>query len=257
MHIDQPGRGQLVSLEGLNGVGKTYLTGRLVHHLTRGGHPAPVVVEEFSARASDDTDLSRRLLGVLIGAAEGEHFLRGGFPGSETLLLLAIKMHDYEANRAVLASGRTVIEGRSIHSTAVYQALITHPDDDSAARSYTKDLVVLAGRWRPLPDLTIVVTDDVDVAVQRAEARDGRRFTADQWQLHRRAAGLFEHLAAIDPDRVRLVDRRDHNTEELVGLISDWITTAALQPPTTVFDVPPDQLTKTAGTAARRLASSP
>jgi thymidylate kinase len=56
-----------------------------------------------------------------------------GFPRSGTLFLLATKMHDFEVTLPHLLTGRTVIEGRSVHSTAVYQSLIIHPDDDQAA----------------------------------------------------------------------------------------------------------------------------
>jgi hypothetical protein len=65
---------------------------------------------------------------------------------------------------------------RSIHSTAVYQSLIMNPDDE-AAFVLAGRILDSAARWRPLPDLTIVLTDDVDAAVGRAEARNGEAFT--------------------------------------------------------------------------------
>lgn len=34
---------------------------------------------------------------------------------------------------------------------------------------------------RPLPDLAIVITDDVEAVVGRAEARDSVAYTAEQW----------------------------------------------------------------------------
>lgn len=43
-----------------------------------------------------------------------------------------------------------------------------------------------SARWRPLPDLTIVITDDVKAAVSRAEVRDGTAYTPEQWRLCRR-----------------------------------------------------------------------
>lgn len=198
-------RGRLISLEGLNGVGKTYLT----THVAATDHSQPLlVVEGFSRRAGHDDDLGRRLLRALVTASHGERFLRAGFPKSETLLLLAIKMHDFEITLPALRAGRTVIEGRSIHSTAVYQSLIMHPEDDVAALALARQILDSATRWRPLPDLTIVITDDVKAAVTRAETRDGITYTAEQWHLHHRAAALFEHLAHADPKHLRLLDRR-------------------------------------------------
>jgi dTMP kinase len=222
-------RGKLIAIEGLNGVGKTYLTDRLITATTHRGMRTPHVIEEFSRRTGAATDLGRRLLRTLIDAADGEYFLRGGFSKSETLLLLAIKMHDYETARPALLAGETVIEGRSVHSTAVYQSLILEPHDNAAAQRANQILTDTA-RWRPLPDLTIVLTDDVATAVRRAETRDRRRFTAEQLRLLHRAARLFEQLTTTDPQRVRLLDRRAHDPAALVEIMTTWIAEARAQP---------------------------
>ena len=227
---DAAEHGRLVSIEGINGVGKTYLTTRVIKAAADRGEQPPQVIEEFSSRADTDTDLGRRLLRTLITASDGERFLRGGFPRFETLLLLAIKMHDFETVLPALQAGRTVIEGRSIHSTAVYQSLIMNPDDDEAAFVLAGRILDSAACWRPLPDLTIVLTDDIDVAVGRAEARNGEAFTTEQWSLHRRAAPLFERLAAADPEHVRLLDRREHDADALVDIITAWMVSAPARP---------------------------
>ncbi|MET7772102.1 hypothetical protein [Nocardia sp. NPDC005366] len=215
---------KLLSIEGINGVGKTYLTGLVVDQLTRDGEVPPVVLEEFSRR-STDTDLGRRLLGTLVQASRSERFLRAGYPGSETLLLLAVKTHDYESVLELLAAGRTVIEGRSLHTTAVYQSLITHPDDDNA-HSFATTLLRHAALYRPLPDRTVLLTDDVEAAVHRAEVRNAETFTAEQWTLHRRAAALFERLAADDPDRFLVLDRREHDTTALTAALLELLAPA-------------------------------
>jgi len=199
--VEHPGRGHLISIEGLNGVGKTYLTSRVVDAASERGQP-PLVVEEFSRRADGGSDLGRRLLRTLITASDGERFLRAGFPRSETLLLLAIKMHDFETTLPALLAGRTVIEGRSIHSTAVYQSLIMNPDDDQAAAELAGCILDSTARWRPLPDLTIVLTDDVAKAVGRAQDRDGIIYTAEQWDLHHRAAALLRRSSAAPQGRL-------------------------------------------------------
>ena len=215
-------RGALVSIEGLNGVGKTYLTERLLAALPDEERPA--VVEEFSRRHTT-TDpggaLGRHLLRALVGAAAGDPFLRGGRPRSETLLLLAVKVHDYEASLPALRSGRTVIEGRSVHSVAVYQSLILEPDDDRAA-ALAQQVLTTATALRPLPDITGLVVDDPTTAVRRAQARDGITYTREQWRLHYRAAALFEHLARADPAHVRLLDRRRHDAATLVDIFRSW-----------------------------------
>jgi dTMP kinase len=215
-------RGALVSIEGLNGVGKTYLTRRLLAALRPDRRPT--VVEEFSRRLTATEPggaLGRHFLRALVDAAGADPFLRGGLPRSETLLLLAIKIHDYEASLPMLRSGRTVIEGRSVHSVAVYQSLILEHDDARAAR-VAQRILTTATTLRPLPDLTVLVVDEPTTAVHRAETRDGITYTPEQWRLHHRAAALFEHLARTDPGHVRLLDRREHDTDALVDTLRLW-----------------------------------
>jgi dTMP kinase len=220
-------RGLLVSVEGLSGVGKTYLTAILLDQL-----PAtyrPLLIQEFSQRPdTSGPDLGRDLLRALIDAADGDHFLRGGHPATETLLLLAIKMHDYEAHALpAVQRGQLVLEGRSIHSTAVYQSLITNPVDDEAAYRHAQAILTLAQRWRPLPDLTILLTDDVPTALERAERRDATTYSNEQRLLHHRAAVLFQRLADGDPKRIPVVDRRLLGPDEAVARMAELITNAS------------------------------
>ena len=106
-------RGPMVSVEGISGVGKSYLTRRLADDLA-GRNTEPLVLEEFSARQQlGRRDLGRDLLQVLVSSSGGDRFLRGGHPAAETLSLLAIKMFDYETSRSHLARA-----GRSLRDEA-------------------------------------------------------------------------------------------------------------------------------------------
>jgi dTMP kinase len=245
-------RGRLISIEGLNGVGKSHLTAQLLaRHVDV---DTLVLLEEFSQRLLiDQQDLGRDLLRALIAGADGDPFLRGGHAGAETLLLLAIKMFDYEAGCATaLAKGRTVIEGRGVHSIAVYQSLIAYADDE-AAHTYARDILDVAAAWRPLPDRTILITDDVRRAVGRAESRDGRRYTDEQWHLHHRAAELFDRLAADDPGRIVILDRRQLPVDALLDRMAHMIGAA----PSGCLRTPLDQAAETTRCAQRcRLQSA-
>ncbi|MGH8887776.1 MAG: thymidylate kinase [Egibacteraceae bacterium] len=189
-------RGALVSIEGISGVGKTFLTDRLETLATdgqQGADPRVVTIEAFSQRLTDHSPtVGRRILRALAAEAEGDFFLRAGHPRSETLLLLAVKMHDYESCLLPLRQGCLVVEGRSLHSVAVYQSLILHPDDPPQALAEARAILELAGQWRPLPDLTILLIDDVTAAIRRAEQRDNKRFTDEERLMHHQAAVLFE-----------------------------------------------------------------
>ncbi|MER5356222.1 thymidylate kinase [Kitasatospora sp. NPDC002551] len=221
---DPDRRGVLVSFEGISGTGKSHLTRLVAPRLD-----APLLVEEFSSRRTR-ADLGSRIISALAAAADGDRFLRGGFPASETLLLLAVQLRTWETIRAPLHTGRTVLEGRSLHSVAVYQAAALHPRDDTAALEQARALMREATAWRPAPDITILLTDHVGTALGRAEQRDGRPISAAERAVHERCARLFTELAADDP-RVRHLDRAAQpDPQAAADLITTWVTTAHPQP---------------------------
>jgi dTMP kinase len=213
----QPGpctRGPLVSVEGINGVGKTYLTNRAIAHLD----DKPALLEGLSERKSGQA-LDKALLAALRQASGGDPFLRGGTPTAESLLLLAIKRHDLDTVIADLAAGRTVIEGRSTDTTAVCQGLLRHPGDPDAALATALDLLQFGAAWRPQPDLTILVTDDAHIAAERVYQRDRRTLTDDQRAFMHAARQLHEQLADHDRTRYRVIDRRlldEHQAAEQI-----------------------------------------
>jgi dTMP kinase len=136
---------------------------------------------------------------------------------------MAVKRHDLDTVLPDLAGGQAVVEGRSVDTTAVCQALLLHPDDPDAALRTATDLLDLASSYRPLPDLTILVTDDPSEALERAQRRDRCVFTGEQADFMRKASALFERLAATDPARYRVVDRRHVDEHEATEQIRTWI----------------------------------
>ena len=212
-------RGPLLSVEGITGVGKTYLTSRAVEALDA----KPLMLEGFSRRAPERPELGEALLRALREASGRDPFLRGGTPMAEALLLLAVKRHDLDTVIPELSGGRTVVEGRSIDTTAVCQALLLHPGAPDAALDEAVALLNLASSFRPLPDLTILVTDDASAAIERAQRRDKRIFTPEQATFMHEACALYERLAATDPARYRVVDRRSADEHEAAEQIRAWI----------------------------------
>jgi dTMP kinase len=211
-------RGPLISVEGISGVGKTYLTDRLARD------PSITAIDAFSERAHvGPGTLGDQLLRALITAAHGEHFLRAGHPGTETVLLIAVKTFDFDKCLPLLMRGKAVIEGRSTDSIAVYQSLINNPDDLDRAHSEALAILAIAAQWRPPPDLTILITDDVSAAIGRAEKRDSRRFTAEQVSIHYQADALFQRLASDYPDRFQVIDRRATSIRQTQAHCAAWI----------------------------------
>jgi dTMP kinase len=215
-------RGPLISIEGIPGVGKTYLT----IHAANGLDGQPLILDGLSQREQQPPDLGKTLLHALRATSGPDPFLRGGAPAAEALLLLAIKRHDLDMVLPELSRGRIVVEGRSVDTTAVCQAVQLHPGTPAAALDEAATLVRLAASFRPLPDLTILITDDPSAAIERAQRRDNRHFTPDQVEFMTETCALHEQFAATDPHRYRVLDRRSTTSDEAARQIRAWILQA-------------------------------
>lgn len=205
--------GLLVSLEGISGAGKTYLTKKLISALDE---KTTLFVSELSDRSGNGLD--KRIIGVLHHT--GDRFFRSGMPLAEMFLLLALKMADYEAHIAdALRRGLTVVEDRSIDTVAIYQAILLVPDASAARLDIANRIYAMGAQWRHPPDVTFLVEDDFDQCITRAEQRQQQRFSDDELQLLRNAADLYAQYAPGHARRIVRLDRRSMREDEIVRRI--------------------------------------
>jgi thymidylate kinase len=206
-----------VSLEGVNGVGKTYLAGRVARALG----PRCQLLTELPDSSPD------QLPGQIIAAlhAGGDLFLRTGRPRTETLLLAALVVHRHEqatnppgSRPGVRPRIDVVLEDRSVHSVAAYQAAILTTDDEHA-HALARHILAAVAAWRPLPDATLLLRDDPDACLHRFCRRIGRPARPDELALMTRVDRLYTGLAVDDPDRVTVLDRRHADEQAVVDSI--------------------------------------
>jgi dTMP kinase len=207
---------RLVSLEGISGVGKTYLAGKVKEALAV---ERMTLVREASNRLSQTSPQLDVLILSVLGQS-GDLFFRNGSPLCETFLLLALKMYDYEAMIVgALADGRIVFEDRSIDSIAVYQAALLCDDQPERVLAVANAIYDVAAQWRKPPDLTFLVEDDFETAIGRAETRSARPFKADELVLLKRAAETYAMYAEQHKDRIVRLDRRRLDEHEVVSAV--------------------------------------
>lgn len=217
-------RGVLCSLEGISGVGKTYLA-QVLREAAVGMVDGPVTfVSEVVDR--DGCDLDRQIITLL--AASGDRFFRGGKPLTETFLLLALKMFDFEARIApLLAEGHVVIEDRSLDTIAVYQALILHPGQPDRQLETAQGIYALAASFRQPPEVTFLIEECFEVALARVEQRDERTLSADEVGVLQQAASLYTRYAHAHPSRMVPLRRYHDSNTALLRLM--WERLLALR----------------------------
>jgi dTMP kinase len=207
----------LCSLEGISGVGKSYLTRVLRAALA--DLPMTFVTEVVDRTGHD---LDRDMIGLL--AKSADRFFRGGRPLTETFLLLALKMFDYEVRIApALAEGRIVLEDRSLDTIAIYQALILYPDSPERQLETAHAIYALGSQWRRPPQLTFLIEEEFALALARLEQREGHPIKEEERSVLERASALYTRYAQTSAKRIVRLQRQHLSTEALVQTIREHL----------------------------------
>lgn len=180
-------RGRFIVLEGGDGVGKSTQRAMLGQWLEERGY------EVVLTREPGGTELGDLLRSAL---------LHGGHVDARTEALLFATdraHHVHTVVRPALERGAMVVSDRYLDSSAAYQG---------AARELGMDEVRDLSLWATnhlLPDLTIVLDLDPEVAVARREGAPDR-LERESLDFHRRVRAGFLLLAAADPARYLVLD---------------------------------------------------
>jgi dTMP kinase len=187
-------RGRFVTLEGIEGAGKSTVARGVHDFLLRRGVPA------LLTREPGGTPLAERLRQIVLERG-AEHV-----PAScETLLLFAGRsVHVENLIRPALEKGQWVVCDRFTDATYAYQG--GGRGVDVAWIAQLAD-AVHGGLW---PDCTVLLDVPVTVGLARARARQGGaaadRFEAEAASFFERVRAGYLALAAREPERIRVID---------------------------------------------------
>ena len=168
-------RGQFVTLEGIEGAGKSTVAAIAAKWLQRAGHRVRVT------REPGGTPLAERIRQIVL--TRGEEALP---PVAETLLMFAARaQHLTEVIRPALARGEWVVCDRFTDATRAYQGSARGVDStliESLAQAVHGDLA---------PDCTLLLDLPVQVGLARARARrdaGSDRFEAETVEFFEKCA---------------------------------------------------------------------
>lgn len=186
-------RGQFITLEGGEGVGKSTQLAALARALEARGLS---VLTTREPGGTEGAEAIRRLL--LEGGAERWN------SASEALLFAAARGdHVAKLIEPALARGTWVLCDRFVDSTRAYQG--------GGGGMADADIMALhrIGSGGLLPDRTLLLQLPAEVAAARLAARDGARLDrmgAKPAEYHARLAARFAELAAAEAARWRVID---------------------------------------------------
>jgi dTMP kinase len=200
-------RGSFITIEGIDGSGKTTQAGRLVEWLREQGHPVT------ATREPGGTKVGARLREILLAPANAIT------PEAELFLYLSDRaLHVAEVLRPALAEGRIVVCERHADSTLAYQGFGRGME---VALLRSLSAIATGGL---APDLTLVL--DMPPAKARLDAARLDRLESEGAEFLERVAKGFHQLAEAEPERVRLVDAMGEVEavhEQIVAVVRDLL----------------------------------
>jgi dTMP kinase len=183
--------GRLVTIEGLDGAGKTTLAAGLVAALRPRGADAELL------REPGGVELSERVRALVKDPA-----LRIGGPAEALLYAAARAQLVEERVRPLLEAGRWVLLDRFVDSSLAYQG---------AARGLGVERVRALNLFATgdlVPDRTLLLRLDPEAGRARLAGRGDEpdRLEAEEDAFFARVARAYDELAAAEPERVRVLD---------------------------------------------------
>jgi dTMP kinase len=190
--------GLLITMEGVEGSGKSTQIQRLAEHLRKAGLPLLV------SKEPGGTELGRELRRLLLAHhASGEVWS----PEAELLLFYADRaQHLATLVRPALTAGKVVLVDRFEDSSWAYQGARGVSD-----ANLTRLREVVLGDFKP--DLTLILDMDPEESLKRVETRNASlgtsftetRFDQEALEYHRKVRHRFQAIGRKEPGRVVLI----------------------------------------------------
>jgi dTMP kinase len=198
--------GRLVTIEGLDGAGKTTLAVALAAALAERGVDAELL------REPGGVELSERLRGLV-----KDPRLRIGAPAEALLYAAARAQLVEERVRPLLDAGRWVLLDRFVDSSLAYQG---------AARGLGVERVRalnLIATGDLVPDRTLLLALDPAEGRARLAGRDEQpdRLETEDEAFFGRVAQAYRKLACAEPDRIRIIDAVRPQDEVLAAALGE------------------------------------
>jgi len=206
--------GALITIEGIEGCGKTTQLGRLKTHLEVRGY------EVLVTREPGGTPIAEAIRGIVLDPAN-----TALSPTTELLLYAAARaQHVDERIRPAIDAGKIVLSDRYADSTTAYQGAARGLPGDTVQALHA---IATRGIW---PKLTIVIDVPVETGLKRAGRRGASdRIEREPAEFHERVRAEFLRIAEREPGRVKVVDGA--GAEEAVAIAVARLVDAALEAP--------------------------
>ncbi len=207
----QPSRGRFISLEGIEGVGKSTQATFIAAWLRERSF------EVVETREPGGTVLAEKIRSLLLGEN-----IETPVAKAELLLMFAARaQHLEKVIQPALAKGHWVICDRFTDATLAYQG---------GGRGISTLLIREIAEWchpETWPDLTLLFDMAPGASVDRRRRREqSDRFESEKLAFFERVRSAYLELAEAEPDRIRVIDAspsREFVSESLARILEEFL----------------------------------
>ena len=193
--------GKYITIEGLEGVGKTFFIKKL---------------KNVVAIPDDDLDdFENKLIENMKGK---DPFFRDENPLISFLCFTSVDLHIFERKVKNNLLDNNVVQDRGVDTTCLYSAL--QMSNDNEIINNFKRLLEIRKRIFRIPDLTIVLIDDFEKCIKRAEERNGKKYSKEEVEFLKRVDKCFKLLIKEFPDRIKAIDKNGKSDDEVLKEIN-------------------------------------
>lgn len=187
-------RGRFITVEGIEGVGKSTQLQRIVDALESRG------LDVLVTREPGGTPTAERIRELVL-----EHGDEPMPASAEVLLVFAARaLHVENLIRPALEAGRWVVSDRFVDASRAYQG------SGRGISSAKIDVLAELALGGLVPDATVLLDAPVDVGLARADRRGGKdRIESETRQFFERVRACYLELARNEPERFVTVDAND------------------------------------------------
>lgn len=191
-------RGRLITLEGVEGTGKSTQLDFVANYVREQGQKV------LCTREPGGTPVGERIRNILL-----DNELPAMDPETELMLMFAARSeHVNKVIEPALQSGTWVVSDRFYDASYAYQGF----GRNVSLKLIDELRLISIGELKP--DLTILLDVSLDVSAQRVAVRGNQdRFENEQNEFHIKVRNGYLQLAKLHKERIRVVDAMQSITE--------------------------------------------
>lgn len=203
--------GKLITIEGISGVGKSYYFNKLKRICKKSK-----VVFNSEINDSKQRGFNKKIFDIL--TSSNSRFFDTGNPKMETLLIAAKQANDEE--RFIIPTiqkGYNVVSDRGYDTVCILESIIFSLKYNTKLENDVEELYSFLSKYCMIPDKTILLVDDFDKCIARAEKRDKLNYNEKEKYILKKSYEYFLKLSLKFNERFYIINVAELNEDEVIN----------------------------------------